>query len=396
MNKNVLETKVQEFIRKNLFTDITKIILKGSPFRDVSAKELATQIEGLQKAKKKLPTWHNTSRIYFPIKLSIEQTSSEKTAKYKSELVSGKSLIDLTGGLGVDCLYFSKTINHITHCELNKELSAIAKHNFECFNSNNIECYNGDGLLHLDNSKKHYDWIYIDPARRDNNQNRVFRLKDSTPDIPSNLNNLFKHTNNILIKAAPLFDIKQGLKELRFVKEVHVVSVDNECRELLFLLEKNYNKEPKIITVNISNNPLQTFNFSFKEEQNATSKYSEPKEYLYEPNTSILKAGAFQCIGTKLDIEKLNINSHLYTSSHLVDNFPGRRFQITQTLSFDLKGLKKSLSEKRANISCRNFPLTVEQVKKKTKLRDGGDTYLFFTRTTNNKPIIIITKKSIK
>jgi len=393
MNRNILNKEVQEFIRKNINADTTKIILKKSPFVNVSGKEIAIQIEGLKKTKKKLPKWHNTKGIYFPQKLSIEQSSSEKTAQYKSSLVFGDTLIDLTGGLGVDCSYFCDKISRVTHCEINTELSTIAKHNFHCLKKNNITCYNGDGVSFIKNNNTIYDWIYVDPARRDEKLKRVHNLSNSTPDIPLHLDLLFQHTRNILIKTAPLFDIKQGIKELQFVKEVHVVSVDNECRELLFLLKKDYNTNPIIKTINFAHTISQEFTFSFEEEQSSTCVYSEPQEYLYEPNTSILKAGAFQSIAMKYNVSKLNANTHLYTSTQLIENFPGRIFKIKQTLSYNIKTLKALLLSKKANISSRNFPLTVEQIRKKTKLHDGGDIYLFFTRSINNKSVIIITEK---
>ena len=201
MNLEILTSKIQQFIVDNLKSNITKLILKGSPFDEVSIQELANQIVAKQKSEHKLSTWFSTKNIYYPAKISIEQTSSENTAKYKSELIKGDSIIDITGGFGVDCFYFSKRFKNVTHCEINEKLSAIVKHNYQQLNIKNIDTFSGDGIDFLKNTETNFDCIYIDPSRRNDIKGKVFLLKDCLPNVPENIDFLFTKTNQILLKT---------------------------------------------------------------------------------------------------------------------------------------------------------------------------------------------------
>lgn len=391
MNPEILNKEVQNFINSNLKSDLTKLILKGSPFAYVSIQEIAEQILAKNSCEKKLPTWFNAKNIYYPNKLNIEQTSSEITAKYKSDLVSGATLIDITGGFGVDAFFFSHKVKKITYCEINEELSEIVAHNFKQLKVKNIATFFGDGIKFLQKAEEKFDWIYGDPSRRNDVKEKVFLMKDCLPNIPENLNSLFQKTDNILLKISPILDITSALNELKFVKEIHVVAVENEVKELLFLLKKNYTQNIEIKTINFSKEEIQQFNFSLNEE--VFSTFSEPKKYLFEPNAAILKAGAFQQISAHLKIDKLHQHSHLYTSDKLID-FPGRKFEIKHAISFDKKQLLKLIPSKKSNITTRNFPETVAQIRKKTGLKDGGNQYLFFTTDFNNKHLVIICEKT--
>lgn len=390
MNLTILNTEVQNFINSNLKNDLTKLILKGCTFNNVTIQEIAEQIVAKNKCKTKLPTWFLNENIYYPNKLNIEQTSSEVTAKYKSNLVSGNSLIDITGGFGVDAYYFSQKVERITHCEINNDLSKIVKHNYKQLNIKNIETLSTDGLLFLKESKKTYDWIYIDPSRRNDLKGKVFLLEDCIPNIPYNLNLIFEKTTNILIKLSPILDISSALNELKYVKEIHIIALENEVKELLFILEKDYKKQVSIKTVNFNKKGNQYFNFDFNEDCTAT--FSEPKKYVYEPNSAILKASGFSQISSKLNIDKLHPHSHLYTSIKLID-FPGRIFKIESCISYDKKLIKKLINSNQANITTRNFPESVEQIRKKTGLKDGGNQFLFFTTDSNGKYIVLICSK---
>lgn len=388
MNLALLHNKVQNFIQSNLNTDIVTLILKGSPFEAISIQELAEQIISKKKCEKKLPTWFKTSNIYYPNKLNIEQTSSEITANYKVKLVKGQRLIDLTGGFGVDCLAFSKTIHHITHCEINTGLSEIVQHNFKQIGVN-ITTFIGDGIDYITRHKQTYDCIYIDPSRRDSLKKRVFLLEDCSPNVPEYLDTLFLYSNTILIKTSPLLDINAAIKSLNFVKSIHVIAINNDVKEVLYLLEKNYSKSHDVKTVNITKHGNQVFHFNTSHQ---SASYSLPKTYLYEPNAAILKAGAFQEVSSLLNIDKLHKHSHLYTSSNLID-FPGRVFKITHVLPYQPKKIIQLLQIKKANIAIRNFPDTVLNIRKKTKLKEGGTTYLFFTTNTNEEKIVAVCEK---
>ncbi|MBD0824480.1 THUMP-like domain-containing protein [Aestuariibaculum marinum] len=391
MNTEILNSEVQEFINTHLNSDITSLIFKGSPFPSIEIKDLMEQIEAKKRCEKKLPSWFNTKNIYYPNKLNIEQTSSEITAEYKTSLISGESIIDLTGGFGVDCFYFSKVFKSVEHCEINKSLSEIVEHNYKKLRVNNVHNHAVDGMQMLENNNKTYDWIYIDPSRRHDSKGKVFFLKDCLPNVPEHLDLLFKRSKNILIKTSPLLDFSIGIDELKFVKTIHVVALNNEVKELLWVLEAGFTGDISIDTVNLKNDQKEVFNFSFEVEKTLDSNYSEPLSFLYEPNSAILKAGGFHSISNQLKVDKLHKHSHLYTSDKAID-FPGRSFKIESTIAYNKKELKK-LGITKANITTRNFPETVEQLRKKFKIKDGGNTYLFFTTDLNDTKIILVTSK---
>lgn len=387
MNKEILNIEVQNFINKNLKTDITKLILKGSPFQKISIQKLSNQIVSKIKCENKIPIWFACNNIYYPPKISIEQTSSEETASYKSSLISGKNLIDITGGFGVDAYFFSKNFETVIHAEINKELSEIVAHNYQQLKVKNIETIASDGIEFLKNSEEKFDCIYIDPSRRNHVKGKVFLLKDCLPNIPKNLDFLFTKTSAILLKNSPMLDITSGINELKFVKEIHVIALKNEVKEVLFLLEKNYNSTIQIKTINIQKNNNQLFNFQLGEI--LESNYSEPLTYLYEPNSAILKSGGFNQITNQLNVFKLHQHSHLYTSENLIA-FPGRTFKIEGVSAYDKKQLKKI---SKANITTRNFPKTVSEIRKETKIKDGGNIYLFFSKNIENKLVVLHCKQ---
>ncbi len=391
MNHSILNIEVQEFINENLNSDISKLLLKKVAFPSVETKEIIEQIEAKKRSEKKLPTWFSTKTIYYPNKLNIEQTSSERTAKYKSKLINGASIIDLTGGFGVDCYYFSKRFKNVEYCEINENLSNIVKHNFKQFNNKNISTYHADGIEYLKANKKSYDWIYIDPSRRHHSKGKVFFLNDCLPNIPKYSDLLFKHSKNVLIKTSPLLDLSVGIKELKHVKAIHVVAIKNDVKELLWILERGFCGEINIKTVNIKNETKAFFQFNIKEEKALASEYKLPLTYLYEPNSAILKAGGFHSVSKQLHVFKLHQHSHLYTAELLI-GFPGRSFYIEKVLPFNKKTLKKE-AIKKANITTRNFPESVQQIRKKFNIKDGGNYYLFFTTDLNNNKIVIICTK---
>ena len=334
LNLNLIQPEVQEYIANNWNADVLKLLLQKPIFKNIPQKDLVAQIECKQKAKNKLPTWFGTKNIVYPHKLNIEQTSSEITAQYKSELVKGKTLVDLTGGFGVDSFYFLKSFDLVYHCELNTELSVVAAHNFAVLKAQNINTIQGDGLSWLADSNEKFDCIYLDPSRRSDVKGKVFQLKDYQPDFVNKLDLLFSKSHTILVKTAPLLDINQGLEQLTFVKEIHVVAIKNEVKELLWLLEKDFKGEVKITAVNILNEKRQKFDFHPSDEKKAIAEFSAPKKYLYEPNAALLKSGAFKLIGVQNSLKKLAINSHLYTSDYLMD-FPGRIFEIEKTIQYN-------------------------------------------------------------
>ncbi len=390
MNLLLLQEDVQVFLVENLNQKATSIALKKSSFVGINSKELAQQLVGKQKAKVKLPSWFNNLNIYYPPSLNLEQTSSEKTADYKANLISGTTLVDCTGGFGIDCVSFAKRMEKVFHCDLNEELQSIAAHNFKVLGIKNIESYTTNGIEFALKQKK-INWIYIDPSRRNEAKGKVFFLEDCLPNVPLILDDLFKVTSKILIKTAPILDISVGLKSLQYVKEIHVIAVNNEVKELLWMLDIQHLEEPVIKAVNLSKNKETSVEVKLGEESYAHAILSKPKKYLYEPYASVMKAGVFNWLSQNFKVEKLHALTHLYTSEELIE-FPGRCFSITAILPFNKSGMR-AIVKCKTNVVTRNFKMSVAELRKKYKLQEGLDRYLFFVTDHNNKPIVIDCKK---
>lgn len=390
MNLSILNKEIQEFIANSLQANISKLALSKNPFPEVDWKEIINQIVSKNKSKSKLPSWFSSENIYYPPSISIEQTSSEITAKYKSDLIEGKTIIDLTGGFGVDCYYFAKKFEKVTHCEKSEELSEIVKYNYEKLKINNIECIAKNSYDYLTESENNYDWIYIDPSRRSDVKGKVFLLKDCLPNVPANLDFYFTKSNNILIKTAPILDITAGINELSFIKAIHIIAIENEVKELLWILEKNYEGEIEIISTNIQKD--KTDNNSFILGKHLPATFGLPEMFLYEPNAAILKSGLVDTLSNTLQINKLHPHSHLFTNNKLI-SFSGRRFMIETIIPFKKEELKKLIDGKKMNITTRNFPLSVEEIRKKHKISEGGNVYTFFTTNINDEKIVLICTK---
>ncbi len=382
----MLNKEVREFLKENENKSATDIILKGSPFTGITSQELAQQLIGLQKTKKKLPTWYVADKVLFPPSLNLEQTSSEETAKYKSELVSGNTLVDSTGGFGIDSFYFAKKMKQVIHCDLDKELQEIANFNFKSLGVDSITSFNEDGIkkaLELEN----VDWLYIDPSRRNDVKGKVFFLNDCLPNVPEIQATCFEKTPNIMVKTAPILDISVGLSELNNVKEIHIVAVNNEVKELLWVLQKNYTEEPIIKALNITKGKTFSVELPLNAEENSNATLGEVSKYLYEPFSPVMKTGAFNWLSKYYNINKLQVNSHLYTNAVLID-FPGKVFKVKEVIKYNKKALK-SLVGVKANVVTRNFKLSVADIRKKFKIKEGADRFLFFTTNLKNEQIVI-------
>ena len=387
----ILSDDIQKVLLKNQTQDVYQFLLKNHAHVYVSL--LAEQIEGRQKSKLKLPSWFNCASVVFPARISMEQCSSEFTANFKANLIEGNSLIDLTGGFGVDDYAFSKQFKVVYYVEQQAHLASIAKHNFKVLGAENINVCNEDGIDFLRNTDQNFDCIYIDPARRKDSQ-KVFKLSDCEPNIEEILPLLWTKTNQILIKCSPLLDIELATKSISNLVKVFVVAVDNECKELLFLLQKNYEDECLIQAINLkSNAENEIFEFYKSEEAYVEVTYSEPSQYLYEPNAAVLKAGAFKSIADKFQMDKLHPNSHLYTSTDFCESFPGRKFKIREILPFSKNKLKKLSLPAKANLTTRNFPYSIAELRKMTNIKDGGNEFLFFTTLLDSSLVVLCCEK---
>lgn len=368
--------------------DIQKLIL-SLPYVGDEKLWFAAQLEGRIKATDKLPSWVNTSSIIFPRRLSVEQSSSEITAAYKASLMKGgQSVIDITGGFGVDAYFFAKEVNQVTYVEQQEELVEIVQHNHQTLGANNIKHIYGDGLEVVANNEK-VDCIYADPARRQGSS-KVVLLQDCEPDILSHLNLLMDKCTHLMIKASPMLEIKEAIKQLQWVKEVHVVAVKGECKEILFILNKEKDAPITIKAIDLGGTKEQVVESTYEAEADTQITYSEPLQFLYEPNAAVMKAGLYKTVASNYNISKIHTHTHLYTSQEVVENFPGRTFKILEIIPADKKELKRILPEGKANIQARNFPMTTEEIKKKLGIKDGGKFYIYATTLRNgNKRLVV-------
>jgi len=378
-NKTILNKEIQNYINANLSTDLHSLLLKKSPFPDISMQEIVQQIKGKQVAQKKFPFLLKEG-IIFPPQLNVEQSSSEKTALYKSDILKGKKIIDLTSGFGIDAYYLSKNFNEITLVEQNTELLEIVEHNWNVlekkatFINQKLEDF-------LNQNKDTFDVIYLDPARRDNNKNKVFLLEDLSPNILEIQEKLLSISNEVVIKLSPLIDLKYLISVVPNIFRIEIMAVKNDVKEVIIFLSNQ--KSEKIICkcVNLESREPD-FEYQFNEEENAVSEFSEPEKFIYIPNNTILKAGVFNLISEKFGLKKLHPNTHFYTSNEKIDNFPGRIFEMEV---IDAKQIKK---KEQFNIISKNYPLKPEEIKKKYGLKDGGEHYLIFTQSKKGKIIL--------
>ncbi len=378
--KDILHRDVQQYINANLKTDLHSLLLKKSPFENVSMQEIVQQIKGRKVAEKKFP-FLLKENIVFPPNLNLEQTSSQATAIYKSQFLKGKKFIDLTSGFGIDAWFLSQNFEEITLVEQNSKLLEIVEHNWETlgrkakFINQNLEEF-------LKSNTETFDVVYLDPARRNENKQKVFLLEDLSPNLLEIQDELLKFSEQVIIKLSPLIDLKYLMSVLKNISKIEIIAVKNEVKEILvYINSKSVTEKIFCKCVNLeSDDP--GFEFYFGEEENISSEFSEPLQYLYIPNNAVLKSGAFNLISIQFNIKKLHPNTHFYTSNQLIESFPGRSLEV-QTI--DAKELKKG---DQFNIISKNHPLSPEEIKKKYKLKDGGTRYLLFTQTQKGKIIL--------
>ncbi|OEK06840.1 THUMP-like domain-containing protein [Roseivirga misakiensis] len=371
--------EIQQFIQDHLNDDPAALMLQAGKYSGWPMKEIVSQIQSKRKARKKLPTWFDATGIVYPPLISMEQCSSEQTASYKADLVKeGSTMADLTGGFGVDFFAFAKNFKTCHYVERNADLTEIAQHNFNALGLNNVQVHHTQSAEFLD-LPIDFDLLYLDPARRGDRNQKVVALNDCEPNVIHLLPTLMSKSKQVMIKTSPLLDIKGAIRDLDHVAQVHVVSLNNEVKELVFILERGFSDHAQVNCINLVGDGISCFDFSYQDEEDLVIDFGGVNTYLYEPNASILKAGAFKSIANAYGLTKLHPNSHLYTSNMLVDNFPGRSFEVIESVSLNKKALKKILPASKANITVRNYPMTVAQIRKKTDLKEGGEEYLFAT-----------------
>jgi hypothetical protein len=381
----------KQFIRENLNADVPTLALKKAPVgTDVSLA--LRQIAARQLLQKKVPQWAENEDLLFPVHLSIEQCSSEATAKYKAEQLEGQSFADLTGGLGIDTYYISQHFQQTDYVERQPELCDLAKHNFSILYAD-IKVWNETAEEYLKHCEPK-DCIFVDPARRDEHGHKTVSIADCTPDVGVLQDLLLQKAERVMIKLSPMLDINKALTELHHVKEVHVVAVANECKELDFILERDYQGEVQFTCANLMTDQPEV-RFTMQEERNCNCSIADGvSKYLYEPNPALMKAGCFKLLTERYNVFKLHKNSNLYTSEQMISDFPGRIFEVEGWAHYNKK-LKQTLlpDVDKASLAVRNFPLSVAELRKALKIGDGDAVYLFATTLKGEERVIIRTKK---
>ena len=385
-----------DFIREHAEADVHQLALQGTKNPEVNLTFALEQIAGRQKAKTKLPTWAATDGIIYPPHLSMEQCSSEQTARYKANIAGkGALMVDLTAGYGVDMAFVSPNYRRAIHVEQQASLCAISSENFKLLGLNHIEVVCADCVDYL-HQLDHADLIFLDPARRDDHGARTYGIADCTPNVLELRDELLQKADRVMLKLSPMLDWRKAVEDLGNVNEVHIVSVDNECKELLLILSKE-EKPLKLFCVNND----QVFEGDqgdwLNERSIAEIRVPVPmisQAYLFEPNVSIMKAGCFALLEQRFKVAQLDKNSHLFVSDSDISDFPGRRFIIEKTTSMNKRELKAALAGiDKANITVRNFPMSVAELRKRLKLKEGGDLYLFATTIAGHQHQLFLCRK---
>ena len=391
----VLNKKELLFIENHFSEDTDKLFLKyhKEQVNEIDYLYCINQIKLRRKFADKFPSFVLRRDFLFPLSLNLEQSSSEYTAAYKSMLLKqGETLLDLTSGFGIDDIYFSKKAKRIVCVEQNKMLVDLLSYNFECLQAKNYLCVHADAEEYL-LSAENFDVIYLDPARRDENKNKVFEIEASQPNVLKLIDVLRSKAKRIILKLSPMIDLKQIEKSFENISDIHIVSFKNECKEILVEIVNHEVEEINYHCVDIKSLSFENDDFFLcfnKLSQRDNFLNQRLFKYLYEPNVSILKLGRFEALIEKYEFEKLHRHSHLFTSENLIENFEGRSFEVLEQRNASPKALKDITQ---ANITVRNFPQTVKEIRNKTKIKEGGELYLFFTTIGNEEKICLICKK---
>ena len=385
------------FIQQNINQDSYLLALKANANENADIDFALEQIHSRQHAKEKLNDWYSNFDLVFPPTLSVEQCSSEIAAKYKANLCKGKNFVDLTGGFGVDFAFIAPNFERSMYVELDKNLAEIAKHNFNVLNLKNIEIVNCNSCEFIENIDS-ADCIYIDPSRRSVNNKKEILLENCSPNILEIKDILLQKSKTVLIKLSPVFEIAELLKKLDSIRQIHIVAVKNECKELLVVLESGCdNTDIEIVCANMADSKSQIFSFRMNDEKKLDYDFVQNvQNYLYEPNVAIQKSGGFKSLVKKFNLKALNANSKIYTSNCYTGDFCGRIFAVENVFAFNKTEIKNNLKNiKKANVTVRNFPLSVAELRKKLNIAEGGEIYFFATTLFDGKKVIVKCRKDI-
>ena len=387
-----------EFIRIHADEDVRQLAFLGKKNPEVDMAYALDQIAGRQKARVKIPSWASIDGIVYPPHISMEQCSSEQTARYKARIAgNGEKIVDLTAGFGVDMAFMSAGFKQAVHVEMQSQLCAISSENYKHLGLNHVQvvCNDGVGYLH---QMEHADLIFIDPARRDQHGARTYGIADCTPNVLEIIDEMLQKADRVMIKLSPMLDWQKTVADVGNVSQVHIVSVGNECKELLLEVKKGKDEKVKVFCVNddqvFSYEIGETHPFTSSPLHSFTPSPLHSFTFLYEPNASVMKAGCFNLISHRFGITQPDANSHLFLSDKLVEGFPGRGFVIERVSTMNKRELKEALAGiDKANIAVRNFPLSVADLRKRLKLKDGGDVYIFATTDAKKGHLVMVCRK---
>ena len=379
-----------EFIRIHADEDVRQLAFLGKKYPEVDMTYALDQIAGRQKAKTKIPSWAAIDGIMYPPHISMEQCSSEPTARYKSKIAGkGNRLVDLTAGFGVDMAFMSAGFQEAVHVEQQAALCAISSANYQRLGLNHIQVVCSDGVEYL-HQMEYADVIFIDPARRDQHGCRTYGIAECTPNVLEIIDEMLEKADRVMIKLSPMLDWQKAVADIGRVSEVHIVSVGNECKELLLVVRREESEKVRVFCVNDN----QVFSYEMSDSHPLTPSSSHLPTFLYEPNASIMKAGCFNLLSQRFGISQPDANSHLYLSDHVIPDFPGRGFAIDCITTMNKRELKEALSGiTKANIAVRNFPLSVAELRKRLKLKDGGEVYIFATTDAQKGHLLLVCRK---
>jgi hypothetical protein len=392
----MLNEATRQFIRNHRSDAVQQLALHHHPTADadLDLPEALIQIAGRQAIAHKIPTWYEHDDLRYPTRLALEQCSSEVAARYKASLLEGRSFVDLTGGFGVDTAFIAARFERAEYVEQQANLVALARHNFPLLGLPHIQTHCADARNFL-KTMLPVDCLYLDPARRDAGGRKMIGIADCEPNLLTLQDSLLSKADHILIKLSPMLDVNAAQKALKNVHQIHIISIDHECKELLFLLRKGDCEEATVTCIHLNNNTVQSDVFTRTEEKSAVATPAAVLgNYLYEPNPSLLKGGFFRSIAQRYAINKLHRDSHLYTSDRYVDDFPGRIFYIESVAGFNKKELKILLRDvDGAHLSVRNFPVSVRSLRRQLRLKEGDDCYFFATTRGDGRHVLVKTRK---
>lgn len=378
-----------EFIRIHSDEDVRQLAFLGKKNPEVNMAYALDQISGRQKAKTKIPSWAAIDGIVYPPHISMEQCSSEQTARYKARIAGkGNRIVDLTAGFGVDMAFMSTGFKEAVHVEQQPQLCAISSENYKHLGLHHIKTVCSDGVEYLHNME-HADLIFIDPARRDQHGSRTYGIADCTPNVLEIIDEMLEKADRVMIKLSPMLDWQKAVADVGRVSEVHIVSVGNECKELLLVADR---KEVPLKIYCVNDDCI--FCYTTVDGICKTSSFIVSPKYLYEPNASVMKAGCFNLLSQRFGVSQPDANSHLYISDSEIKDFPGRGFVVDCISTMNKHELKTALAGiNKANIAVRNFPISVAELRKRLKLKEGGDVYIFATTDAKKGHLLMVCRK---